>query len=291
MLRLVASVCTQRLTSRNKRQHCWAQQCCVLLRAFAPALRQRNVPWEIGNKDFISTQWVEGFKLWAGPYVAVRKKLPFFPFCASKFSSPIRATKPSSQAILESNQLTCSASFIAFSIRACALSLTLSKNDLSSSSKASMYSLNSVLALFILVRKTNHVTHNLTLETTLNAGVNPLFINWILKQNFSLHVYLQTLVCKYWEHLIALMGWRETSRDTRGDGRIQRLFIWDTSEITHEPLRYIWQELIIVSVACSKWRHCHYFPSVILIHRRLNSRRNLFIPRGLFLQSPETFRA
>ena len=28
-----------RLTSRNKRQHCWAQQCCVLLRAFARAFK------------------------------------------------------------------------------------------------------------------------------------------------------------------------------------------------------------------------------------------------------------
>ena len=31
--------CTHRLTSCNKRQHCWAQQCCVLLRAFARALK------------------------------------------------------------------------------------------------------------------------------------------------------------------------------------------------------------------------------------------------------------
>ena len=37
MLRLVDSVCTHRVTSSNKRQHCWAQQFCVLLRAFALA--------------------------------------------------------------------------------------------------------------------------------------------------------------------------------------------------------------------------------------------------------------
>ena len=39
MLRLVASVCTHRLTSRNKGQHCWSQQYDVLLRAFALAFR------------------------------------------------------------------------------------------------------------------------------------------------------------------------------------------------------------------------------------------------------------
>ena len=39
MLWLVASVCTHRLTSRNKGQHCWPQQCFVLLRAFARAFR------------------------------------------------------------------------------------------------------------------------------------------------------------------------------------------------------------------------------------------------------------
>ena len=39
MLRLVARVCTHRLTSRNKTQHCWAQRCCMLLRAFTLAVR------------------------------------------------------------------------------------------------------------------------------------------------------------------------------------------------------------------------------------------------------------
>ena len=46
MLWLVASVCTHRLTSRNKRQPCWAQQCCVLLRPFA-----LTFSWEVNLND------------------------------------------------------------------------------------------------------------------------------------------------------------------------------------------------------------------------------------------------
>ena len=160
-----------------------------------------------------------------------------------------------------------------------------------------MYSLNSVLALFILVRKTNDVTHNLTLETTLNAGVNPLplFVNWILwlhwRQNFLTFISRHWCANKTSHRSDGLTRFNKTSRRMRGDGRIQRLSIWGTSEITHKPFRHKWPELITVSVAWSKWRHCYYFPSGMQIHRRLNSRRNLFIPRGLFLKSPETLRA
>lgn len=65
-------------------------------------------------------------------------------------------------------RLTSSASFIAFSILASALSLTLFLKDSSSSLKASMYSGYSLLALTILVN--NQSDNNFLLNFPLDTG-------------------------------------------------------------------------------------------------------------------------
>ena len=95
------------------------------------------------------------------------------------------------------------------------------------------------------------------------------------------------------KHLIALMVWRVSTKRPEGweETAESRGYPFEVQVKLHTShSRHTWPELITVSEAWSKWRHCYFFPSGMQIHRRLNSRRNLFIPGGLFLQSPETFR-
>ena len=89
--------------------------------------------------------------------------------------------------------LTSSASFIALSILAWALSLTLFRNDWSSSSNASMYSLKSVFAFFILCDAQRKIVKKITQGTTLR-------MRWRGEKEWGEYVHSMLLV----NHLFSL---------------------------------------------------------------------------------------